>query len=117
MEIKIIKTQEQNEIALKEIALLMSRDDLSQDEQDTLELLFMLVHNFEEKAYVLPEPTPQEMISYIMEERGYTRKDLEKQLGAASRVSEVMSGKRKLSLAMIRKLHKNWGIPLEPLIA
>ena len=57
------------------------------------------------------------MVKYLMEDCGYTRKDLEKQLGSPARVSEFLSGKRKLSLAMIRNLHNNWHAPLEALIA
>jgi len=114
--VKIIKTEKENEKALKEIEALMTKPKLTKAEDDYLELLFVLVENFEKKAYPLPKPTPQEMVKYLMEEYGYTRKDLEKQLGAPSRVSEFLNGKRKLTLNMIRNLHKNWGAPLEALI-
>ncbi len=117
MEIKIIKTEAENEKALREISKLMSKDKLTKAEDDRLELLYVLVENFEKKAYPIPAPTPLEMVKYLMETNGYTRKDLEKQLGTASRVSEFLSGKRKLSLRMIRNLHKNWGAPLDALIA
>lgn len=114
--VKIIKTENENEKALREIEKLMAKPKLTKAEDDYLELLFVLVENFEKKAYSLPKATPQEMVKYLMDEYGYTRKDLEKQLGAPSRVSEFLSGKRKLTLNMIRNLNKNWGAPVEALI-
>ena len=115
--VKIIKTEKENEKALKEIERLMTKPKLSKAEDDYLELLYILVENFEKNAYVLPKPTPQEMVKYLMEECGYTRKDLAKQLGAESRVSEFLRGKRKLTLPIIRNPHQNWGAPLETLIS
>ena len=114
--VKLIKTEKENEKALREIERLMTKPKLTKAEDDYLELLYVLVENFEKKAYPLPKATPQEMIQYLMEEKGYTNKDLAKQLGAPSRVSEFFKGKRKLTLAMIRKLHHNWGVPLEVLV-
>lgn len=114
--VKLIKTEKENEKALREIEALMTKPKLTKAEDDYLELLFVLVENFEKKAYPLPKPTPQEMVQYLMDEFGYTKKDLEKQLGAPSRVSEFLNGKRKLTLNMIRNLHKNWGAPIEALI-
>lgn len=114
---KLIKTERENERALREIEKLMSKPKLTKAEDEYLELLFVLVENFERKAYPMPKPTPQEMVKYLMEDCGYTRKDLAKQLGAESRVSEFLGGKRKLTLSMVRNLHKNWGAPLEVLIS
>lgn len=114
--VKLIKTEKENEKALKVIERLMTKPKLTKAEDDLLELLYVLVDNFEKNAYPLPKASPQEMIEYLMEEKGYTKKDLEKELGAPSRVSEFFSGKRKLTLTMIRNLHNNWGIPLEVLV-
>ncbi len=117
MKIKPIRTEAENERALKIIEKLMSKPKLTKAEDDYLEILFTLVEAFERKTYILPNPTPVEMVKYLMEDCGYTRKDLAKQLGADSRVSEFLNGKRKLTLKMIRNLHQNWGAPLEPLLA
>lgn len=117
MKLKPIKTEADNEKALKIIEQLMLKPKLTKAEDDYLEILFTLVEGFERKAYPLPKPTPVEMVKYLMEDCGYTRKDLAKQLGAESRVSEFLNGKRKLTLTMIRNLHNNWGAPLEVLIA
>ncbi len=114
--VKSIKTEKENERALKEIERLMTKPKLTKVEDDYLEHLFVLVEIFEKKAYPLDKTTPQEMVKYLMDKYGYTRKDLEKQLGSPSRVSEFLSGKRKSTLTMIRNLNKNWGAPLETLI-
>lgn len=114
--VKSIKTEKENERALKEIERLMTKPKLTKVEYDYLEHLFVLVEIFEKKAYPLDKTTPQEMVKYLMDKYGYTRKDLEKQLGSPSRVSEFLSGKRKSTLTMIRNLNKNWGAPLETLI-
>lgn len=91
---KIIKTEKENEKALKKIERLMIKPKLTKAEDDYLELLCVLVENFEKKAYVLPKTTPQEIVKFIMEDCGYTRKDLAKELGAESRVSEFLKGRR-----------------------
>jgi len=114
--VKTIKTERENERALREIKKLMLKPKLTKAESDHLELLALLVDDFEKKAYPLSKPTPQQMVQYLMEENGWTRKDLAKQLGAPSRVSEFLNGKRNLTLPMIRRLNRNWGAPLEALV-
>ncbi len=114
--IKVIKTEAENEKALKIIEKLMTKPKLTKAEDDYLELLYVLVENFERTAYPLPKPDPVEMVKCLMEDYGYTRKDLEKELGSASRVSEFLRGRRKLTLQMIKNLHNNWNAPLEALI-
>lgn len=66
----------------------MNKPKLTKAEDERLKLLYVLVENFERKAYPLPKPTPLEMVKYIMEDCGYTKKDLAQQLGAPSRASE-----------------------------
>jgi HTH-type transcriptional regulator/antitoxin HigA len=61
-------------------------------------------------------PDPVEAITFRMEQMGLTRKDLERYIGSRSKVSEVLSGKRRLSLTMIRALHEGLGIPAEVLL-
>lgn len=114
--VKPITTERENERALREIEKLMSKPKLTKAEDNYLELLYVLVENFERTAYPIPNPDPVEMVQCLMREHGWTRKDLAKQLGAPSRVSEFLGGKRNLTLPMIRNLHKNWNAPLEPLV-
>lgn len=84
---------------------------------DLLDVLAVLVDRYEEEHFPFEDPDPLEAIRFRMEQLGLARKDLEPLLGSRSRVSEVLSGKRELSLAMIRRLHDQLKIPLEALFA
>lgn len=113
---KIDKNRKRKRTGIKGNRTLDDQTKLTKVEDDYLEHLFVLVEIFEKKTYPLDKTTPQEMVKNLMDKYGYTRKDLEKQLGSPSRVSEFLSGKRKSTLTMIRNLNKNWGAPLETLI-
>lgn len=81
-----------------------------------LEVLSILVEKYEDEHYPIDPPNPIEAIKYRMQVQGISYSDLVKYLGYKSRVSEVLKGKRKLSLPMIRSLYKNLKIPAEVLI-
>ncbi len=115
MEIKPIKTEKDYQTALKEIERLFGAEQ-DTPEGDRLEVLVTLVEIYEDRHYAIPYPDPIEMISYYMESRGLTRRDLELYIGSRGRVSEVLNRKRPLSLEMIRKLHEGLGMPAEVLI-
>jgi HTH-type transcriptional regulator / antitoxin HigA len=83
---------------------------------DRLEVLVTLVEAYEAERWPIDLPDPVAAIVFRMEQQGLTRRDLEPYLGGRGRVSEVLTGKRALTLAMIRKLHAGLGIPLESLI-
>jgi len=112
---KIIKTEEEYESTLERIDALM---DAVPDtpEGDELELLVTLVELYEEKVYPIALPDPVSAIRFRMEQQGLKQKDLISFFGSRSKVSEVLSGKRQLSLTMIRKLHSHLGIPAEVLL-
>jgi HTH-type transcriptional regulator/antitoxin HigA len=115
MEISIIKTNQDYESALEEIDKLLDCDEGSH-EAEKLELLSILVESYENIHHKIESPDPIEAINFRMEQLGLSRKDLEKSIGSRARVSEVLNKKRKLTLAMIRALHKNLNIPAEILI-
>jgi HTH-type transcriptional regulator/antitoxin HigA len=83
---------------------------------DELELLLLLVETYERVAFPIDWPTPIEAIRFRMEQSNLKPKDLIPILGSKSKVSEVLSGKRDLSLAMIRKLVERLGIPANILL-
>ncbi|MDZ4846441.1 MAG: transcriptional regulator [Chitinophagales bacterium] len=83
---------------------------------DESEMLAILIEVYENKHYAVGPPDPIEAIKFYMEQKGYTLKELEQALGYKSRVSEILSRKRKLNLNMIRSLHEKWKIPLESLV-
>ena len=115
MDIKPIKSEASYESALSEISHLM---DAGADttEGDRLEILAILVEAYETEHFPIEAPDPIEAIKFRMEQMGMTRRDLEPLIGSRARVSEVLSGRRNLSLAMIRRLTAALKIPAEVLI-
>ncbi|KGO85994.1 XRE family transcriptional regulator [Flavobacterium rivuli WB 3.3-2 = DSM 21788] len=115
--LKLIKTEVQYEDTLARVYELMQLD-LQPDtkESDELEILSMLVKKYEEEHYPVPEPTPLEAIKYKMEQMKISDAELSEILGARSRKSEILSGKRKLSLSMIRALKERLNISADILI-
>jgi len=115
MEIKPIRTEADYEAALAEVERLWGSEPGTPD-GDRFEVLFTLVEAYEEKQHPILPPDPVEAIKYYMDSRGLDRRDLEQYIGPSGRVSEVLSRKRPLTLAMIRKLNAGLGIPAEVLI-
>lgn len=84
---------------------------------DERDILLALIENYEAKHYPIPHADPISAITFVMEQKGLSRDDLVPYLGAKSKISEVLNGKRSLSLSMIKKLHKGLNIPYESLLA
>lgn len=82
-------------------------------ESDELDLLIVLVKDYDEKQYSLPELDALEVIKYKMEEKGLKAKDLEPIIGSKGHVSAVLSGKREITLKMAQKLKDFFSIPAE----
>ena len=117
MDIRPIRTEADYEAALEEIALLMVDDPMpGTPEGDRLDVLVTLVQAYEAQHHPVLPPDPIEAIKFRMEQQGLTVADLKPYIGPPQRVCEVLSGKRALSLAMIRRLHTGLGIPAESLI-
>ena len=115
MEIKPIKTKADYRAALNEIETLMSaRAGTAAGER--LDVLVTLVEAYEKKHYRFDLPDPVEAIKFRMEQSGLTPKDLVPMIGRINRVYEVLNRKRPLTLQMIRRLHRDLGIPAESLI-
>lgn len=112
---KIVKTEEEYENTLERISALMNAVPGTLD-GDELELLVTLVELYEEKNYPIDLPGPVAAIKFRMEQQGLKQKDLEPFFGSRSKASEVLSGRRPLSLTMIRKLYSGLGIPAEVLL-
>ncbi len=85
-------------------------------EADELEVLATLVEAYEAARFPVAAPDPVEAIRFRMEQAGLRQKDLVPFIGAPSRVSEVLSGSRPLTVEMIRRLHEGLGIPLRSLV-
>ena len=115
MEIKPIHTKADHRAALKEIETLMSARPRTR-EGERLDVLVTLVEAWEKKHHSMALPDPVEAIKFRMEQSGLGPKDLVPMIGQLNRVYEVLSRKRPLTLAMIRRLHQRLGIPAESLI-
>ena len=83
---------------------------------DELEILSILIDQYENENFPIGMPDPIEAIKFRMEQMGMKQKDLAELVGFKSRVSEILNKKRKLTLDMIRKLHTELHIPTEVLV-
>ena len=114
-EIKPIRTEADYEAALAEVERLWGATS-GTPRGDRLDVLATLIEAYEERQFPMDPPDPVEAIKFRMESQGLTRKDLEAVIGTRTRIAEVLSRKRALSIAMIRRLHDTLGIPADVLI-
>lgn len=115
--VRLIESETDYEAALERIAELMATDPAAgTDAERLLKTVAVLVRDYESARHPLKVPDPIEAIKFRMEQQGLAAKDLVPYLGSRSRVSEVLAGKRPLTLAMIRNLHRGLGIPAASLL-
>ena len=115
MEIKLIKTENDYNQALERLEVVFDAKK-GTPEGDELELLSILIEQYENTHFPIDLPDPIEAIKFRMEQLGYNQNDLAKIIGLKSRASEILNKKRKLSLDMIRQLHTSLHIPTDVLI-
>lgn len=115
MNIKPIKTKKDYQQALGRLEEIFDAKR-GTIEGDELEILGILIDNYENQHFPIDLPDPIEAIKFRMEQMGYTQNDLANVIGRKSRASEILSRKRKLSLEMIRQLHADLNIPTDVLI-
>jgi HTH-type transcriptional regulator / antitoxin HigA len=115
LNIKVIKTEAQYLAALKMAdGIFDAKPDTP--EGDQLELLLLLIEQYEKQYYPIAVPDPIEAIKFRMDQVGMTASDLGEVLGYRSRPSEILSRRRKLTLPMIRNLHHKLRIPADVLL-
>jgi len=115
MNIKPLKTKKDYDNAMKRLEEVFDAIPGTK-EGDELNMLALLIEQYEDKHYPIEAPDPIEAIKFRMEQMGYKQKDLAKIIGHKGHVSEILNRKRKLTMEMIRKLHDKLRIPLESLI-
>jgi HTH-type transcriptional regulator/antitoxin HigA len=107
---KVIKTEAQYKKAIKRTIEIFQATP-GNPEADELDLLLVLVKDYEDKHIVLPDLDPIDAIKLKMEERGLKAKDLEPLIGTKGHVSSILSGRRELTLKMAQKLKDYLQLP------
>jgi len=115
MEIKPIRNETDYKNALERLDVIFDAKRGTK-EGDELEILSILIDNYESENFPIEMPDPISAINFRMDQMGLKQKDLVEMIGFKSRVSEIMNKKRKLTLGMIRKLNASLNIPTEVLI-
>ena len=114
---RIIHTDAEHHEALAALNRLMDIDlESGTPEADDLQLLALVIEAYEKERWPIGLPDAVDAIRFRMDQQGLTQRDLEPYIGSHASVSAVLSGKRPLSLRMIRALHEGLGIPLEVLV-
>ena len=113
--IKPIRNEADYEAALSEIDQLFDAQP-DTPEEARLEILITLVEAYEDEQYPIGMPDPIVMIEHVLDAQGLSRKDLEEYIGPRQRVWEIMEKRRRLTLAMIRRLEAGLNIPVQVLI-
>lgn len=109
---KVLKTEEDyNKASMRLMEIFHAEPNTP--EGDELDLLIVLVKDFDEKQYELPELDALEVIKYKMQEMGIKAKDLEPIIGSKGHVSAILSGKSEITLKMAQKLKNYFSIPAE----
>jgi HTH-type transcriptional regulator/antitoxin HigA len=109
----VIHTEEENEQCTTALERLLSKRDRTRDENRMIELLILLIEDFEEKNYALPAAAPLDVLRHLMESNGLRQVDLLDVFGAESTISEVLRGKRDLAKSHIEKLSLRFNVSPE----
>src|SRR6202030_4619687 len=116
--IRPIRTETEYDEALEEIERCFENEPKpGTPEADRFDLLALIIENYERKRWAIDPPDTIDAIRYRMETGGHSQADLGRLLGSRQRASDILTGKRPLTLRMAWTLHREWGIPAEALIA
>ena len=113
--VRPIRTEEDYQAALARLSDVFQAP-IGTPEGDERDVLADLIEHYEDEHYPIGLPTAIGAIEFVMDQRDMTRRDLIPFIGSASKVSEVLSGKRDITMAMARALHKHLGIPADVLL-
>lgn len=117
MDIRPLRTEADYDWALAEIAAYFTREPRpGTQEADRFDVLAALIAEYERRHWPIDPPDPAAAIRARMEQAAYTQADLAQLLGSRSRASEILSGRRALTMEQARRLHEAWNIPAEALI-
>jgi len=117
MEIRPIRNEAEYDAALKDIERYFEHEpDPGTSEADRFDLLALVIEDYEDKHWPIETPDPVEAIKLKMEQKGFGQSDLVGLIGSRSRASEILNRRRHLTVDLIWKLSRKWGIPAESLI-
>ena len=109
----VIHMEEENERYTAALEMLLAKRNRTPEESRIVELLTLLIEDFEDKNYSLPTATPRDIVRHLMESNGLRQVDLIDVFGAESTVSEVLNGKRDLAKSHIEKLSLRFNVSPE----
>ena len=115
MQLRPIRNEEEHETALAEIYALWNADP-GTPEADWLDVLMLLVEDYEKRQYPIDPPDPIDLILFVMEANGLKQKDMLPYFGTHTRTSEILNRRRPLTLEMIRKLGDGLKLPVDVLV-
>lgn len=115
MNIRPIKSEQDYDEALAEVEKLWGVEE-GTEQGDKLEVLLILIENYEKTHYPIDPPDPIEAIKFRLEQMDLSKAVLEEMIGSEKQVSEILNRRKVLTLNMIRRLHATLHIPLESLI-
>ena len=115
--IRPLRSERDYDAALGEIERFFDQEPRpGTSDADRFDLLALVIEDYERKHWPIDPPDPITAIRYRMETGGYGQNDLGRLLGSRQRASDILSHKRRLTMQMAWKLHRDWGIPAESLI-
>jgi HTH-type transcriptional regulator/antitoxin HigA len=117
MDVRPIKTEADYQWALAEVERYFEHEpEPGTPDGDRFEVLTDLLETYENRNWPIEAPSPLAALRAFMEMRGFQQADLAELLGSKSRASEILSGERRLSLDMIRRISSTWHLPADVLI-
>ena len=116
--IRPLRSEADYESALKEIEPYFENEPkLGTAAADRFDLLALIIEDYERRRWPIELPEAIDAIRFRMKTGGLSQADLGRLLGSRQRASDILNGKRPLTMKMAWKLHREWGIPAEALIA
>ena len=113
----VLKSDAEYDTAIAEIERLVDADvEAGSEGYDRLEFLSVLVEHYEDERYPMGAVTPQQAVTFMLEQKGLNRSELDGMMGGKSRVSEFLNGKRELSKSQVEGLRRQLGIPADILL-
>ncbi len=107
---EVVRNDEQNRLYIETLERLASKEDITPDQAKMIQLLIVLVENYESQHFPVPEAGPLDVIRHLMEVHSLRQKDLIDVFGTESIVSEVLNGKRELTKDHIERLSARFGV-------